>query len=387
MKQLLFSASLILAFFYSSGQLKFADSLQQELSAAKDDTTLVLIYSSLSRYFSYVQLDSGLYYAQKAVQLSQKINYKYGEAIGFYYIAASLDKQGSYAKALEMAFKCLAITEQLKYSQLYIMSLAYQEIGLLNRLTGDYRRAIVNLKYSIQLGEQSGRANEILYRCFANLAAAYLVLNQLDSALFYAGKSYNPSIANRQSQPFSTAVLGNIYESIHKYQLAEKQYREALEIAKQYNSLFFLARANYNLARLFNKLGRIDTCIYYANESLTLALSRNFHLAALDASSLLTKIFEDQHNTDSTLKYMKTMLVVKDSVFNQTKMQQFQLIVFDEEQRRQQLKVAQERYQNRIRIYALLAVLVVFYCLLLFLTEITSKGRKRIFYCRSKKKK
>ncbi len=42
------------------------------------------------------------------------------------------------------------------------------------------------------------------------------------------------------------------------------------------------------------------------------------------------------------------MLIVKDSVFNQTKMQQFQHIVFDEEQRRQQLNVAQERYQNRI---------------------------------------
>src|SRR5215210_5157796 len=215
MKRLLFCASLNLVFLGSSAQQRYADSLHQELAAAKEDTTRVLIYSSLSRYFSYVQLDSGLHYAQKAVQLSQKANYKYGEAMGFYNIAGSLDKQGGYAKALEMAFKCLAVAEQLKYSKRYMMCLAYQEIGLLNRLTGDNVRAIVNLKYSIKLGEQSGRGNETLYRCFAHLAAAYLGLNQLDSALVYARKGYNPSITNRQFLSYPTSLLGNIYERIN----------------------------------------------------------------------------------------------------------------------------------------------------------------------------
>lgn len=70
------------------------------------------------------------------------------------------------------------------------------------------------------------------------------------------------------------------------------------------------------------------------------------------------------------------MLVVKDSVFNQTKMQQFQFIAFDEEQRRQQLKVTEERYQNRIRIYALMAVLVVF-LLLAFILYRNNKQRKK----------
>src|SRR6476469_9543630 len=118
MKRLLICTSLMLLFFYSSAQPEYEDSLQQVLSVAKNDTTKILIYNALSKYFSYVQLDSGVYYAQIAVQLSQKANYKYGEALGYFNICGSLDKQGSYPKALENAFKCQEVSEKLKYSKL-----------------------------------------------------------------------------------------------------------------------------------------------------------------------------------------------------------------------------------------------------------------------------
>ncbi len=385
MKRLLFCTSLMLLFCYSSAQPEYEDSLQQALSVAKNDTTRALIYSSLSRYFSIVQLDSGLYYAQKVVQLSRKANYKYGEALGYYNIAGSLDKQGSYPKALENAFKCLAVAEQLKYSKLYMISLAYQEIGILNKLNGDNQRAIVYLKYSVKLGEQSGRGNEILSRCFAQIANAYLGLNQLDSALFYARNAYNSP--NTQYLSLSTSMIGNVYERLNNYPLAEKYYREAIQTAKQYNSLNFLARAYYNLGVLFNKVGRIDTSVYYAKECLMLSLSRKFYLFAMDASALLTKAYESQHNTDSALKYMKTVLVMKDSVFNQANMQQFQNIAFNEEQRREQLQAVEERYQNQMRIYILVTGLIIVLLLALVLYRNNKQKQKANLLLQQQKEK
>src|SRR5436309_2955493 len=120
-KTLLLTVFLILAFTCSRAQVKYADSLQSELATAKEDTTRALLLDLLSLYYSNTQLDSGLYYAQKAVQLSQKSNYKYGEALGCFYLARALDREGNYPKGLEMAYRCLQIAEQLKRNKKYVM--------------------------------------------------------------------------------------------------------------------------------------------------------------------------------------------------------------------------------------------------------------------------
>ncbi len=94
------------------------------------------------------------------------------------------------------------------------------------------------------------------------------------------------------------------------------------------------------------------------------------------ASSLLTQIYETQNNTDSTLKYMKIMLAIKDSVFSQAKMQQFQLIAFDEQQRQQQLTDTEERYQNKIKLYALMTALAIFLLLAFILYRNNQQKQK-----------
>ena len=375
-KTLFLTASLILAFTFSGAQLKYSDSLQKELAIAKEDTSKALLLGLLSKYYSLTQLDSCFYYAKRAVQLSQKSNYKYGEALGFFYLASALDREGNYPKALEMAYRCLRIAEQLKTNKKYVMSLAYYEIGLLNRLMDDDRNAVNNLRRAIQLGEQSEINNELTYNFYAQLGTAYEKMNQLDSALFFAQKGYNLATKNKVAPPGVFNALGNIFEKLTNYQQAEENYRLAIQTGKRNNFLFSLASSEYYLARFFKKTGDLDSCIYYARDALTLCLSHGYQLNAMRASSLLTQTYESQNNTDSTLKYMKIMVAIKDSVFSQAKMQQFQLIAFDEQQRQQQLKATEERYQNKIKLYALMTALAIF-LLLAFILYRNNKQKQK----------
>ena len=57
------------------------------------------------------------------------------------------------------------------------------------------------------------------------------------------------------------------------------------------------------------------------------------------------------------------MLAAKDSVFSQSKGQQFRQFAFDEIQRQQKINADTERYQNRVRSYILAAALGVFFLL------------------------
>ncbi len=385
MKTAILSVLLILIYQYNTAQVKYKDSLQHELLITTKDTSKILVLGQLSKYYSFVQPDSGIYYGQKVVEVSQRINYSYGEALGFYCIAVSLDREGNFAKALQMAFTSLRIAQQLQFNKMYMLCLVHYEIGLLNLLTDNPRLALTDLKLSINYGEQSGKLNEVLYPTFSHIAQVYIDLDKPDSALYYAKKGINSELTPKQFIPFTLGMLGNVFVKIKNYRLAEKYYRSSFQASKQYNSIFIEAISTFHLCTLFNKLGQIDTSIYYAKECLKLSLSHHFQLTAMEASSMLTKCYEAQDKTDSTLKYMKLMLLVKDSAFSQAKIQEFQFIAFDEEQRKQQLEVTAERFKNQIRIYTLLAIFAVF-LLLAFILYRNNRQKLQLQKVQSEKK-
>jgi signal transduction histidine kinase len=72
------------------------------------------------------------------------------------------------------------------------------------------------------------------------------------------------------------------------------------------------------------------------------------------------QFYEAHHKADSALKYIKLMLAAKDTIFNQQKARQIQLLVFDEKQRQQEIESAKEKYHNQIRTVVLLTALGVF---------------------------
>lgn len=97
--------SFFLIFIYRVGfaqQLNPIDSLRKVLTNAKDDSSRIETIRRLSRYFDGVSQDSSKFYMQKGMDLAQKTNFLYGEAMmlekygHFYWIS------GDYPKALSV---------------------------------------------------------------------------------------------------------------------------------------------------------------------------------------------------------------------------------------------------------------------------------------------
>jgi signal transduction histidine kinase len=74
---------------------------------------------------------------------------------------------------------------------------------------------------------------------------------------------------------------------------------------------------------------------------------------------MLATIYESQNKTDSSFKYLKQTIALKDSLFNQGKTIAFQNLVFKEDQRQKDLEAAEVIYQNRLKIYGLIGGLAV----------------------------
>src|ERR1041385_8911439 len=76
------------------GQDKRIDSIRQQLSAAKDDTSRVLIMADLSFAFGFQNPDSALLYGDKAIRLAKQVHFTRGEIRGMFSKAQVLETNG-----------------------------------------------------------------------------------------------------------------------------------------------------------------------------------------------------------------------------------------------------------------------------------------------------
>jgi two-component system, NtrC family, sensor kinase len=373
------------------GQQRFLDSLLQKLTgAAKEDTSRVIALNSLATYYAYVQFDSSLFYAGQAKDLAEKINYSAGRILSYRNTFSALNSQANYPRALEAALNLQKLTEEIKKGDPGAHVVPSYFLGVVYREMADYPDAIFQLNQSINFQKKSAKSMSEVFYAYSQLGILYRLGNKLDSALWYAQKGYELGLGAKEfKQFFSLAIgaLGNVHEAMHDYKSAEEFYRLAIRQSELYHNVYFLTRNYNNLASLFAKTDRRDSCVYYAVISLNICQQHNFGEYAYDASRILTDIYSKGTNADSTLKYMKIMVAAKDTVFSQAKGQQFQEYAFKERQRLQKINIDKERSLNLIKLYVLLAALVVFLLLAFILFRNNRQKQKANFLLEKQKQK
>ncbi len=351
---------------FGFAQRRILDSLRMQLVNAKnEDTSRVLALSDLADYFGFVQFDSSLSYSTQAFNLSKKLKYLFGRFRAYRSKFFAFNCYGNYPMALDAALNLQKISDEFppKAIPIGVLSGPYYFTGVLYRQMQDYPNANAQLHQAIHLFRENKQPLSECYYAFSHLGLLYASLNQMDSALWYAQKGYDLGLQTRGfKRYFSLAIgaLGNIHMRLHHYKLAEELFRQGISQSSESENIYFQARNYNNLAGVFFQENIRDSCIYYARIGLQLCRDHNFGEFTLDASTLLTRSYELEGKSDSTLKYMRIMLAAKDSVFSQSKGQQFRQFAFDEIQRVQRINADKERYQTRIKLYIMVSVMVVF---------------------------
>ncbi|MCW3111801.1 MAG: hypothetical protein JWR18_197 [Segetibacter sp.] len=350
-----------------NGQQYAIDSLKSALHTTTADISKIKLMSMLSQHYAYNNMDSALFYGQQIIILSQKENYTYGLCDGYLCLSRALDRMGNYPDALKMALRGLQMAEQIREGKKNILLRVYNQLGTLYMLMKQFPDAKATLRKCIE--NVNGPNDPNYCNALILLGTVYRQENRLDSALICATQAYKISIQQdiQMQQPFVMSVLGDVYKALNRKDSAMTFYKQSIRKGEEMNNYFFTARSLNGLADLFSKMGAYDSCLFYARKSLQLAQENSFKLYVFNASSIIKNTYEKLNNTDSTLKYMRLTLATNDSLFNQVKSQQFTSMLYDEQQRQQQAKDAEERYENRVRLYALLSAMVVFVLIALFL--------------------
>ena len=381
MKAILFLLSITLLANPAFAQQRNADQPTGKLSAENEDSAQVLSLCHLCSYYVNNQPDSCSYFAKKIIEFSQKNSYPYGEVLGFYYWASALDRTANYPKSLEMTYSGLKVAESLTTNRQLMRSQGYRQLGLLNILMDKPLLGIIDDRESLILGKESTLTNNELAHTYSFLGSAYIEKDNLDSALYFALKGntylsqshYTDRFQLFYNLPISPLIVGEVYSLLGNFPLARKYTAITILFCKKNHLIFLQVLAFTDLARLFRQEGQKDSSIYFAKAALRLSQLHGFQSESMNSSNILVSAYESRHQPDSTLKYMKIMLAAKDSVFSQSKVQEFQLASFDEQQRQQDIKIAKTKYINQVRIYILSIASIVF----LLLTAIFYRNNRQ----------
>src|SRR6266536_4548109 len=337
------------------------DSVKQKLASAKEDTAKVNLLFYLAGGYTFSYPDTAASYAAQGYQLAQKINYKSGEAHCLGALCLNLTSLGNFPAALNFGFQSLSIFENLHDTT----SLIWTNIQLMNcyRQQEDYEEALIFGYKAKSLFRLSHPDSNQISVALSVIGSVYEKINQLDSALYYAQKAYTWD--KGWSGLFQT--LGEIYAKMGHKDLALDYYRKGIPVAtKEVNSISLVAIYN-DMSKVFESTGNTDSSIYYANRSITQEGVHANPEGLLSASTQLASLYESRRMPDSTIKYLKLAIALNDSLSSRKKTREAQNFSFNEKLHRQELASQQQQEENKIKIYTLFAVIILFLLTAFFL--------------------
>jgi two-component system NtrC family sensor kinase len=263
-----------------------ADSLKQKLVYAKQDTAEVNLLFNLAITYLFAYADTSATYAKQGLLLAQKINYKHGEVDCMHMLCLSLTNLGNFTRALDFGFKALALSKNLRDTLLMVYS---------NNTLMFYYTAQEDYKEALVYGYKAQKLFKLPYRdtfqasvVLGIVASVYEKINQLDSALYYAEKSYE--LSKRWSGIFQT--LGDIHAKMKHPDLALNYYRKGVSVATENSTYVSLIDIYNEMSKVFELTGKTDSSVYYAHKSIIQEGIHAYPEGVLRASAQLANLYE-----------------------------------------------------------------------------------------------
>jgi signal transduction histidine kinase len=337
-------------------KLEYIDSLKQELLQAEQDTSRALLMAELGSIYRMLS-DSSLLYGQKALKLSEKINYPKGEALALYALGNLFRLEGDFPKAMNYLLNGLHIAEELRDNYLtgdYITS-----IGIVYSQMNDNPQAVHFFKRARGYFEIAG--DEVgVCQVNANISRGFRRNNQFDSAQVYTRLAMRYLDISKDDHLASWILMeaGSLQFELGNKETAFSYLHKCIEINTKNFDNFYGSFAYNVIAGFFKSTGQVDSSIFYAKRGLDAAQKIEFKFGALEAATILAEQYEST-DINEALNYHKIAKGINDELYGAKVVQGLQKILSEEQER---LRVAEENKiaeKNRLRQYLMWAGLII----------------------------
>jgi signal transduction histidine kinase len=382
MKRIIFTIIFLSLILGVQAQRKLIDTLRAKLNGNLDDSTRINALLDLSHAYYLSHPDSNIIIALQGYELAEKNGLLKKQSRALNNMATGYATLGDYAKATQMFYRSLRISERLH--DVFSIIRIYNNLGDTYIRQGDYRRALNNLLPAKKQWDEFSTTHRLTDPSqirlgsvlLLNIAEGYLNLGKIDSADYYLHQNYN------QGKKFED-LINNIYRDLGEIEIARshkdtalKYLRDAVNLSISIDDSQMLSESYLSTAKLYHINKQQDSAEYYAQKALDVALAGKFQQDVLNAGKVLYSYYDEDHNLPLAYKYFRMATAAKDSIYSQDKVKQLLSLDFEEKQRKQEIAAAQQQYRDKVRMYTLIAGIVLLLLLAIIFWR-NSNQRKR----------
>lgn len=349
----------LLTVMASFAQTSKLDSLMVLLPNTKNDIDKVQLYNAIAEEYKTSNPNLMLQYADKALALAKKIDYKtaegyallhkgnaniilgnYKEALLLFsdaqHLFESLDAKSENKKGLAKALGSIGIvfSEQSNYSralQYYLKSVKiyealkdevslaklYNNIGIVYHSQGNEFKSLEYFSKAQKTQERLRDKN--IGITYTNIANSYLKQNNAPKALEYYQLAKKALDLNPNPR-----ALGEWYNNMGLYYQAEtnnpkaiESWQNAIQTFQTIDDKFGMADTYIYLAQLYLSQNELEKTKQFANQSLALATELEVLEQIMLSEKLLSDCYAKQNNATLALEHFKRYSQAKDSLTNE----------------------------------------------------------------------
>ncbi|GAB2647146.1 hypothetical protein GCM10027035_45930 [Emticicia sediminis] len=358
-----FTANVLLAQSFNAASI---DSLKNELSKAKHDTTKVLILDKLTTLFASSNPTQALRYGREAWALASKIKYDKGKVLSALSSGQIMLNTSDYAEALNKLLEARYLAGKSQMTK-EIVNINLK-LALLYTNRKQFESALEYLSKASRI-KDSLQISDLEYSLNQTSGYVYKDMGKYQEALGFFKNAYQNLLKKKAAHQLSTTsyYIGSTFAALNQRDSALAYFRKSLS----FQAKFHEGRVYYGLASVFKASNQLDSAIFYAKKALTRSNENQFLPVTVLSAQLLSELYEKKNNLKEALYYNKIATAEKDSLFNQEQVRQIERLAYDAKERelitQRRIEIHQADLEDKIKIYGLSTLLFVVLLVLFFL--------------------
>ncbi|MCB9210894.1 MAG: tetratricopeptide repeat protein [Ignavibacteriales bacterium] len=247
------------------------DSLNTALNKEQNDTTKIRLLNEISWHLTPLDVDKSIVFADSAIKISEKNNYKLGKGDALNNKGEALRNKGSFEEALKQ--HKLALEIFLELNDLKGEAKTESNIGIIYFNLSDFSQSFKHFDNSLDIYKILKNQDGIL-NVYGYIGVVFSNFKQHDKAIEYFEKALQIAKDLKKSSKIATQLnnLGLTFVEMKEYTKAISYYEKALEEFKKGNEDFNYSITLGNIGIPYMELKNYSMARKSFEESLALAV-------------------------------------------------------------------------------------------------------------------
>lgn len=278
------------------------------VSSETSDTLQVASYLARANHYRRINFDSMYFFSSIALQLSETVRYKRGQAASSLLMGISQLRRGDLEDAMELCQRALKISVEIKDSE--IEAEALNHVGLNYNYQGNYP---VAMEYYLKALSLAGGLNNssLTAGILTNVGGIYYNLKDYNRALDY----WKQSLSIYQQLPDSLLAatsmsnIGLAYTDKGDYQMALQFFFESLRTLDA-NALCPRIYPLENIGTTYYKMRHLDSAAFYFSQALKGAEECNNPVVQIGILTGLADVSKQTNNLRDATGYLERAFAI-----------------------------------------------------------------------------